>query len=111
MTSLRWKSTKKSKAVRYKNRIMARTKCPHGISPKSNCDICRKEYNKKYHQSPKYKEYQRKYRQSPNYKESRKKYRQSTKYQEYLKKYHQSLKYKRYQRKYLQLKKMEASLK
>jgi hypothetical protein len=98
MTSLRWKSTKKSKAVRYKNRIMARTKCPHGISPKSNCDICRKEYNKKY-------------RQSPTYKESRKKYRESAKYKESLNKYHQSLKYKRYQRKYLQLKKMEASLK
>ena len=98
MISLRWKFTKKSKAVRYKNRIMVRMKCPHGISPKSNCDICREEYNKKY-------------RQSPTYKESRKKYRESAKYKESLNKYHQSLKYKRYQRKYLQLKKMEASLK
>ena len=40
-------------------------KCPHGVSPKSNCDICRKEYRrkyqKKYQQSPKYKEHKRKY--------------------------------------------------
>ncbi len=40
-------------------------KCPHGVSPKSNCDICYKEYRrkyqKKYQQSPKYKEHKRKY--------------------------------------------------
>ena len=98
MISLRWKFTKKSKAVRYKNRIMVRMKCPHGISPKSNCDICREEYNKKY-------------RQSPTYKESLRKYHKSLKYKEYIKRYQQSPKYKEYQRKYLQLKKMEASLK
>ena len=78
---------------------MTRMKCPHGISPKSNCDICRKEYNKKYSQSPKYKESQRRY-----YK--------SLKRKEYIKRYQQSPKYKEYQRKYRQLKKkMEASLK
>ena len=44
---------------------MVRMKCPHGVSPKSNCDICYKEYRrkyqKKYQQSPKYKEHKRKY--------------------------------------------------
>ena len=44
---------------------MKSMKCPHGVSPKSNCDICYKEYRrkyqKKYQQSPKYKEHKRKY--------------------------------------------------
>ena len=104
---------------------MTRMKCPHGISPKSNCDICRKEYLKKYHRSPKYKEYQRecmkkyyqshrqqilecqkRYNQSPKYKEYQKKYRQSPGYKEYRRNYMRN-----YMRKYPQLKKMEAKLK
>ena len=80
-------------------------KCPHGIAPKSNCDICLKERR----QSPHYKEvkreynreYNRKYQQSPEYKEY---------HRNYMKKYSQSPKYKEYQKKYQQLKKMEASL-
>ena len=67
---------------------MRKIKCPHGVSPKGNCDIC-------------YKESRRKYRQSLKYKESWKEYQQSPKYKEYQKKYHQSLKYKEYKKKYM----------
>ena len=49
---------------------MNKIRCPHGISPKGNCDICYKEYRrkyqKKYQQSPKYKEYHKKYMRQYN---------------------------------------------
>lgn len=108
---------------------MVRMKCPHGIRPKSNCDICYKEYKRKYdqkyHQSPEYKEHRResrkKYYQSHRQQilERRKRYHQSPKYKESIKKYQQSPRYKEYRRNYMrdymkkypQLKKKEVSLK
>ena len=80
---------------------MTRMKCPHGVSPKGNCDICYKESRRKYRQSPAYKECRKKYRQSLKYKEYRKEYQQSSKYKEYLKRYWQSSKYKEYKKKYM----------
>ena len=80
---------------------MVRMKCPHGIAPKSNCDICLKERRQSPHYKEVKREYNRKYQQSPEYKEY---------HRNYMKKYSQSPKYKEYQKKYQQLKKMEASL-
>ena len=101
---------------------MVRMKCPHGIAPKSNCDICLKErrqspeykeymreYNRKYQQSPEYKEYHRNYmkKYSQSHREQilerQRRYHQSPKYKEYLKKYHQSSKYKEYRKNYRHL--------
>ena len=60
---------------------MRKIKCPHGISPKSNCDICykesRKKYSKRFRQSQKYREYQKEYEQSSKYKEYQKEYRKN----------------------------------
>ena len=60
---------------------MNKIKCPHGISPKSNCDICykesRKKYSKRFRQSQKYREYQKEYEQSSKYKEYQKEYRKN----------------------------------
>ena len=89
---------------------MNKIKCPHGVSPKSNCDICykesRKKYSKRFRQSQKYREYQKEYQQSPKYKETLKRYRQSPEYKEYkktyMKRYSQSPEYKAYKRKYQQ---------
>jgi hypothetical protein len=57
---------------------MNKIRCPHGISPKGNCDVCLKEsrekYIKRYHQSIEYKEYQKGYRQTPKHKEYIRKY-------------------------------------
>ena len=57
---------------------MNKIRCPHGISPKGNCDVCLKKYRekyiKRYHQSIEYKEYQKEYRQTPKHKEYIKKY-------------------------------------
>jgi hypothetical protein len=72
---------------------MKSMKCPHGITPKSKCVICRKEYMKQY-----YRKYMSKYQQSPKYKESLKKYRKSLKFREYYRKY-----MKEYMRKYRRL--------
>ena len=100
---------------------MNKIKCPHGIRPKGNCDICLQEYR----QSSKYREHKRefmkKYYQSYREQilERQRRYRQSPKYKEYLKKYQQSPRYKEYRRNYMrdytkkypQLKKKEVSLK
>ena len=57
---------------------MNKIRCPHGISPKGNCDVCLKKYRekyiKRYHQSIEYKEYQKEYRQTPKHKEYIRKY-------------------------------------
>ena len=57
---------------------MNKIKCPHGVSPKGNCDVCLKKYRekyiKRYHQSIEYKEYQKGYRQTPKHKEYIRKY-------------------------------------
>ena len=70
---------------------MNKIKCPHGVSPKGNCDMCLKKYRekyiKRYHQSIEYKEYQKEYRQTPKYKEYQKEYRQTPKHKEYIRKY------------------------
>ena len=88
---------------------MNKIRCPHGISPKGNCDICYKESRKKYCQSLEYKERRResrkKYYQSHRQQilERQKRYHQSPKYKESIKKYQQSPKYKEYHKKYMRL--------
>ncbi len=51
-------------------------KCPHGVSPKSNCDICRKAYGEEYRKTHKSHivEHKKLYYQRPEVKAHHKEY-------------------------------------
>ena len=62
----------------------------------------KKEYNKEYQKSDKYKKYEKTEKRKKAKKEYQKEYHKSEKYKKYQKEYHKSEKYKKYQKEYQQ---------